>query len=202
MITAPEAVLRTEDLSDLHIHFPMLKDKAVLGKGVFSRVYEGSKPDTCYKLTMDAVYCRFMKQYGNVPGIPRLHRFCGDIPSPVHDRLYLLEIQRLMPLRKWDHERLILERNALMHLVDYRVDVNEREVRTLVDWPGRLRHAAALTECRDIGIFSESIRSALTAIALFMTEEGDDLLLDLMNPQNYMTDGQDLYITDPFNLIM
>lgn len=192
-------VFTEEDAYGVEHLFPILFGKKEIGTGCYSRAFEGTTPDTVLKLTVDQPYYDFIRLHGSGEGIPKLHKDWGTADDEVHGQLYLVEIQRLMPLKRWDHENLILERDAIIGSVGYRVAMSE-----LIDdgLPCQTGHANALDEVRDTRMFSEPIAEALTSIGQYLRTSDHDLLLDLSNPDNFMTDGTRLYITDPFLMVM
>lgn len=194
-----DRVLGLEDVPGFPGPFPVLGGKAVVGEGVFSIVFEGTSAATVLKLTVDESYYEFIRAHGDGNGIPKLFKDWGSAHSTIHGALYLVEVQRLMPLKRWDHDNLILERDAVMGSVGYRVAMSE-----LVDdgIPCQTGHANALDEVRNTRMFSKPVAAALSSIGQFLRTSDLDLLLDLSNPDNYMTDGKRLYITDPFLMVM
>lgn len=192
-------VFALEDEPCFAQRFPVLHAKKVIGEGVFSCVFEGTTPETVLKLTVDEAYYRFILEHGHGNGIPRLIKDWGSVDNEVHGALYLVEIQKLIALKRWDHDDLILERDAVIGFVGYKVAMNEQIMQPVSCQHG---HARALDEVREADMFSPSVSHAMTAIAAFLRSSDLDLLLDLSNPENYMTDGKQLFITDPLLLVM
>ena len=173
--------------------FPCLAGKELLSKGCYSNVYEADKPHTVYKLTCDLAYVDFMLTNDGVPGLPKLYSYMGLKNHPGHKPLALLEIQRLTHLDKWKHEVMKAESEAVHSMLRYRVLKSEAE-------DGQDGHVRALREVGKSGLFSHSVSSALLAMSRFMANTRHRLVLDLRNPDNFMTDGERLILTDPFDL--
>lgn len=196
--SSSEQVFRPADLSYFIEKFPDLAGKAIIGKGCFSYVFEGNHPDTVLKLTCDMVYRDFILSKGSKVGLPKLFKNCGTIESTEFGSVSLLEIGRLTPLDKWDHERMVLERDAVSSAIEFKVAMSEIDTGMM---PCQVAHAMALRDIRRTSMFSPAVGSALTAISQFMEETEHDVLLDLRNPANYMTDGKSLIITDPLIMV-
>lgn len=175
--------------------FPVLADKEVIGKGEFSVVYDGTRPDTVLKLTCDAAYVQFIKQSAGRPGLPAFVRQIGTMKCRDHGSIYLIEIPRLHVVLD---ETMMLERDAVIAAITYSVAKSER-FNGIV--PCQECHAGALQELSMCGVFSYAIRQALAAIARFMRKTKHDVLVDLRNPDNFMTDGKSLIITDPLLMV-
>lgn len=175
--------------------FPVLLDRKQIGAGEFSVVYEGTKPDTVLKLTCDAAYVDFIRSHAGTPGLPKFVKHRGKMKTPTHGLVHLIEIPRLMAL---SDEGMILEREAIMSAVTFRVQASER-------FNGIVAcqecHASALHELSLCQIFSAGMRAALAAIAAFLRATTHDVLIDLTNPDNYMTDGRQMIITDPLLMV-
>lgn len=177
--------------------FPQLKDRKKLGRGVFSIVYEGSE-DTVLKFGCDPAYYDFIKAKGGSEGLPKLVNDFGTVTDKYGEEVFLVEIEKLKPLHKWDHERLILQRDALIGMVSYKIA--ESEIRSGMV-PAALYQADALRGVAESCMFDWSVRSGLRALADFFEHTDLDVTLDMANPENYMTNGSDLIITDPVMMI-
>lgn len=175
--------------------FPVLLDRKIVGAGEFSVVYEGTKPDTVLKLTCDTAYVDFITEHAGTPGLPKYIKRRGSMKTPAHGKIHLLEIPRLNLLTD---EGMMMERDVLMRAVEYRVLLSERFNGII---PCQECHASALIELSLCKIFSSGVRSALAAIAAFLRKTPHDVLIDLGNPDNYMTDGRSLIITDPLLMV-
>lgn len=187
-----------QDLAFYRSKFPVLAGKQMIGDGCFSYVFEGTKKSTVLKLTCDSVYAEFIRLKGGEFGIPKLMNDYGSVYTELYGEVFLFEIERLRPLSKWDHDGMILERDAISSAVSYKVALSEIESGLM---PCQVAHAAALDEVRMSGIFSDSASSALSAIAEYMKVTDLDVLLDLQNPDNFMTNGRHLIITDPLQSV-
>lgn len=83
----------------------LLQGKALLGSGSFSLVFEGSRPDTVYHLSIDNASHDFSvkaKQY-SIDGVAKIHRDFGAVAvyqyDPFYpDYLWLAELELLHPL--------------------------------------------------------------------------------------------------------
>lgn len=191
-------VFKLTDAPGYLAHFPVLKSRNKVGRGQFSVVFEGSSAETVLKLTCDEVYVDFLRRKAGTPGLPRLIHDYGSMPSPEHSAVFLVELSKLYPLHKWDHTELILERNALANAVDYKLALNELYCPMA---PCQQMHALALLEVQSTGLFSPAASAALEAIADYLEQTSHDVLLDLANLANYMTDGSRLIITDPVVMV-
>lgn len=190
--------LDLRDVPGYRAHFPVLKGKQLIGCGLYSRVYEGTRPDTVLKLSVDPTFRDFIHKKQGVVGLPALIHDYGSMNYGSCSELYLVELNRLKPLHRWDHIQLKLERDALRNAIEYRID----RIETFLPMaPCQHLHALGLLELARSGLFSEAAQSALKAIAEYMDETKFDLILDLFNPDNYMTNGSHLVITDPFQLV-
>lgn len=187
-----------EDAPDYLAHFPVLKDKVVIGQGEYSVVFEGTRPDTVLKLTCDAISASFARQHGNPTFCPVLE-FHGEMQSQDHPVITLLELPRLRELT-WDGDRsMFMERDMVMAAAKYLIADSE-QFNGIVDC--QQCHAGALEELADSGIVSPSIRQALIILAKWLRRTVHDVLIDICNPNNYMTDGKSLIITDPINPVI
>jgi len=192
-------VFKLTDAPGYLAHFPVLKGRNKVGRGQFSVVFEGTQANTVLKLTSDAVYVDFLRHKAGTPGLPELVHDYGSMPSPEHQSVFLVELTKLYPLHKWDHAELILERNALANAVDYKLALNELYCPMA---PCQQMHALALLEVQSTGLFSPAASAALGAIADYLDATDHDVLLDLANLTNYMTDGSRLIITDPLVMVL
>lgn len=198
MIDSPNKVFFIQDLAFYRSKFPILAGKQIIGDGCFSYVFKGTEKSTVLKLTCDSVYAEFIRLKGGEFGIPRLMNDYGSVYTELYGEVFLFEIERLRPLSKWDHDGMILERDAISSAISYKVALSEIESGMM---PCQVAHAAALDEVRMSGIFSDSASSALSAIAEYMKVTDLDVLLDLQNPDNFMTNGRHLIITDPLQSV-
>lgn len=175
--------------------FPVLADREVIGKGEFSVVYAGDSPTTVLKLTCDTAYVQFIRQNAGKPGLPATFKLLGKMQCRDHGTIYLIEIPRLSVVLD---ETMMLERDAVIAAITYSVAKSERFNGII---PCQECHAGALQELSMCGVFSYAIRQALAAIARFMRKTKHDVLVDLRNPDNFMTDGKSLIITDPLLMV-
>lgn len=177
--------------------FPVLRGKALLGKGEFSYVFEGCCPDTVYKLTSDETTVNFLL-LGRIKGCDGLVEFIeyhGFMDSSEHPQgVHLVELRRLQVIEPDTHRNLYYERESVMAAIRHRIIESDRFIGVI---PAQERYAGALEELALSNLFSPSISKALMWIAKFMGASTLDLLHDLCNPANYMTDGTRLIITDP-----
>lgn len=178
--------------------FPCLAGKPVIGAGCFSYVFASDSEDTVLKLTCDPVFSEFIRLKGGAAGLPQLVLDHGSIESSEFGMVSLFELERLSPLDRWDHERMLLEREALSKMVSFKVAMSEMVNGFM---PTQVAHAYALREIASTMMFSTTIRAALSNIADYMEHTKLDVLLDLGNPNNYMTNGRELVITDPLMLV-
>lgn len=178
--------------------FPCLIGKKVIGRGCYSYVFEGETPGTVLKLTCDPVYAEFVRMKSGAPGVAKVVEDFGSIESNELGRVSLFALERLSHLQKWHHDSMILERDALLSTVSFKIAMSEIDTGMM---PCQVAHAMALEEVRDSRMFSDTVGSALMAISDYMKTTEQDVLLDLGNPDNYMTDGRSLVITDPLMLV-
>lgn len=186
-----------EDVPGYLARFPELKGKAQLGRGEFSVVFEGSCPNTVLKLTVDetTVNLLLLGRIKGCDGIVEFIEYHGFMDSPEHpDGVHLIELKRLQVLEPDTHRSLYYERESIMATIRHRIMESDRFEGIL---PAQERHAGALQELAASNLFSSHISKALEWIASFMRASTLDLLHDLCNPANYMTDGHKLIITDP-----
>lgn len=185
------------DVPDYLAQFPVLKGKEQIGNGEFSVVFEGSCPNTVLKLTADytTVNLLLLGRVKGCDGIVEFIEYHGCIDSPEHpDGVHLIELKRLQNICPSDHRPLYWERESIIATIRHRILESDRYEGIL---PAQERHAGALQELALSNLFSHPISNALEWIANFMRASTLDLLHDLCNPANYMTDGHRLIITDP-----
>lgn len=182
-----------EDAPDYLDAFPILKGLEVLGWGQFSVVFKGrgGKRGTVYKLTCDEGYKDFILSHAGTPGLPRFATLHGEMDC-AHGSCWLIELPRLATL---EDEDMILEREALVNAVSYRLNSWDK-FRGIEDAQSLM--AAALRQVSGSGLFSSGMVQALNAMSAYMSNTKHDLLLDLVTRDNFMTDGDRLIITDPF----
>lgn len=178
--------------------FPCLAGKQMIGQGCYSYVFESDSPNTVLKLTCDPVFAEFARLKSGQPGVVKVVQDYGSIESNQFGQVSLFELERLSHLKKWHHDSLILERDAVSKAIMFKIAMSELESGMM---PCQVAHANALKEIRKAGLFSETVGSALNVIADYMEETELDVLLDLGNPDNFMTDGSRLIITDPLMLV-
>ena len=86
-------------------YHPALRGKPALARGEFSAIFEGSRPDTVLKLTADASHYAYMTD-GYAPDGPHKPELIADLDevgeAATGETLYLLEVERLAPVRKQD----------------------------------------------------------------------------------------------------
>lgn len=182
-----------EDAPDYLDVFPVLKGRQVLGCGQFSVVFEGrgGKRGTVYKLTCDEGYKDFIISHAGTPGLPRFATLHGEMDCE-QGLCWLIELPRLVDLADDD---MILEREALINAVTYRINAWEK-FNGIED--SQYLMAEALKQVGDCNLFSSDTKQALNAMSIYMRNTKHDLLLDLTTRDNFMTDGHRLIITDPF----
>lgn len=178
--------------------FPSLTGRKIIGRGCYSYVFESDNPHTVFKLTCDPVFSEFVRLKSGNPGVVRVIRDYGSVEVESLGTVSLFELERLSHLKKWDHDNLILERDALRNTVSFKIAMSEVDTGMM---PCQVAHAMALEEVRQTRMFSDTVGSALTAISDYMKTTELDVLLDLGNPDNFMTDGRSLIITDPLMLV-
>ncbi|MEG0063057.1 MAG: hypothetical protein RR740_00490 [Pseudomonas sp.] len=185
-----------EDAPDYLAHFPVLVGKAQLGRGEFSIVFESDHPDTVLKLTCDAATVNFlMMGHPHVKeGLVEVVKYHGDMPCCEHGQVFLIELKRLHRIEPDTHRDLYYERESVMAAIRHRIIQSDR-LEGVVD--AQQRYAGAIQELALSRLFSSNINKALVWIATFLRSSPLDLLHDLCNPDNYMTDGTRLIITDP-----
>lgn len=186
-----------EDVPDYLAQFPVLNGKAQLGRGEFSIVFEGCCPNTVLKLTADytTVNLLLLGRVKGCDGIVEFIEYHGFMDSVEHPSgVHLIELKRLRDICPTDDRSLHCERESIMATIRHRILESDRFEGIL---PAQERHAGALQELALSNLFSHSISKALEWIANFMRASTLDLLHDLCNPANYMTDGKRLIITDP-----
>ena len=165
-----------EDAPDYLVQFPVLRGKAQLGRGEYSVVFEGCRLKGC-------------------DGIVEFIEYHGYMHSEEHQNgVHLVELRRLQPIDVATHTNLYWERESVMAAVRHRNMESDRFEGII---PAQDRYAGALQELSTSNLFSAAISKALAWIAAFMKSSSIDLLHDLCNPENYMTDGTRLIITDP-----
>lgn len=183
-------VFNPADLSLYIEKFPVLQDKTEIGQGCYSAVFDNN--GTVLKLTCDTVYKDFLCAHTGTPGVPKLIKYHGEAVVE-NELVYLLEVEKLSRLDKWDHEAMMLESEALSRALNYRIAAYElAENPTL----GNAAFAKAIGDVIASRMFSTPVMWALSAISKFVTNYGTDTVLDL-HPSNFMTNGKNLVISDP-----
>lgn len=184
-----------EDVPGYLAHFPVLAGKAQIAQGEYSVVFEGTKPDTVLKLTCDSISASFAKKHGSPTFCPVLECH-GSMHSNDHGDVMLIELPRLRPIT-WDNDRkMFMERDMVMAAAKYLIAESET-FNGIVDC--QQCHASALEDLADSGIVSHSIRQGLVTLSKWLRTTMHDVMIDICNPDNYMTDGRSLIITDPIN---
>lgn len=186
-----------EDAPDYLNRFPILRGKEILGRGEYSVVFEGCCPKTVLKLTVDETTLNFllMGRLKGCEGIVEFIEYHGFMDSSEHlSGVHLVELRRLQPIDRKLHPNLYWERESVMAAVRHRIMESDRFEGII---PAQDRYAGALQELSTSHLFSAAMSKALAWIAAFMKTSPIDLLHDLCNPDNYMTDGESLIITDP-----
>lgn len=103
-------------------------------------------------------------------------------------------LRRLQEIDPYIFPNMYWERESVMAAIRHRILESDRFEGII---PAQERYAGALHELAMSSLFSRSISKALEWIASFMKTSPIDLIHDLCNPANYMTDGVRLIITDP-----
>jgi hypothetical protein len=186
-----------EDAPGYLARFPELRGKAQLGRGEYSVVFEGHCPNTVFKLTVDETTVNFLLggRLKGCDGIVEFIEYHGFMESSEHPQgVHLVELRRLQEIEVDTHRNLFCERASVIAAIRHRIMESDRFEGII---PAQERHAGALQELAASNLFSRSISRALEWIANFMKSSPLDLLHDLCNPANYMTDGVRLIITDP-----
>lgn len=187
-----------EDVPSYLGRFPVLKDKAVIARGEYSIVFEGTRSDTVLKLTCDHISASFARKHGNPTFCPVLE-FHGELESFDHKSVVLLELPRLREVSWCEDRKMFMERDMVMAAAKYLIAESE-QFNGIVDC--QQCHAGALEDLADSGIVSPSIRQGLTTLANWLRQTTHDVMIDLCNPDNFMTDGRTLIITDPINPVL
>lgn len=185
-----------EDAPGYLAHFPVLAGKAQIGQGEFSVVFESGHPETVLKLTCDEATVDFlmMGHPHRREGLVEVVKHHGEMPSSEHGRVFLIELKRLSRVEPDTHRDLYYERESVIAAIRHRIIQSDR-FEGVID--AQQRYAGAIHELALSKLFSSSINRALVWIATFLRSSPLDLLHDLCNPENYMTDGTRLIITDP-----
>lgn len=160
-------------------------------------VFEGSEPDTVLKLTVDETTVGFLigSRVQGCIGLVEFISYHGYMDSREHPQgVHLVELKRLQAVEADTHRAMYWERESVIATIRHRVMESCRYEGIM---PAQERQAGALQELSLSNLFSESISKALAFIAAFMKTSPLDLMHDLLNPANYMTDGHRLIITDP-----
>ncbi|UKL15000.1 hypothetical protein hairong_095 [Pseudomonas phage hairong] len=187
-----------EDVPNYLGRFPVLKDKAVIAQGEYSVIFEGTRPDTVLKLTCDHISASFARQHGSPTFCPVLE-YHGQMDSADHGPVVLLELPRLREL-SWDADRkMFMERDMVMAAAKFLIAESE-QFNGIVDC--QQCHASALEDLADSGIVSSSVRQGLNTLAVWLRRTAHDVMVDICNPNNFMTDGKHLIITDPINPVL
>ncbi len=183
-----------EDAPGYLARFPLLAGKAPIARGEYSIVYEGTRPETILKLTVDSISADFATSFGQQSGLCRVVENHGAMACNDHGEAHLLEMDKLVEI-DWDkHRAMWFERDTVMAAVRYRVAASESNNGSTTC---QICHANAMEELSLCTMFSETIRSAFKTISEYLRTTSHDVLLDLCNPSNYMTDGISLIVTDP-----
>jgi hypothetical protein len=108
-----KALLLTDYNVKRAMQHPTIKGKKPIGRGVFSAVFEGSKPDRVAKLTVDPLsYWMLNDPYVGLSGkhFPKVFENSGEVGySEIFGLgcpIYLYEIEKLKPVRKTEASRL------------------------------------------------------------------------------------------------
>ncbi len=105
--------LRDPAVSRLRKRHPLLKNKKIIGRGVFCRVFEGSTPQSVYKLTADRSHVEYLTdrlspQGRFKPVVIEDYGVVGTLKTGTD--IYLLEVERLQRLkRRSKNARLVAE---------------------------------------------------------------------------------------------
>lgn len=180
-----------EDVPHYLQAFPILADAEVSGKGMFSVVFQKApNSPTVYKMTCDDAYVEFMQAHAGTPGLPAFAKLLGTTTDLEGKVVYLIELPRLSALP----EEMHLEREAVIATVSHRIMESEK-FNGIIEC--QKCHADALKEVATSPLFSKPIRAALLAISEFLAATTRDVLVDLINRENFMYDGFGMIITDP-----
>jgi len=198
MIAEFDSVFELSDVPAIVKSMPILADRPVLGLGMYSIVFDGLCNNTVLKLTSCPASADFIQQFGGRAGIPGFVCHHGHLHLADVGDLQLLEIQRLTPLTWRDHDRMVLERDAVRATVSHLIAQGEIESGAM---PCGCSYAESLNQVINSRMFSKSICSALGAVREFIQTTEHSVALDLGNPDNYMTDGANLFITDPVMIV-
>jgi hypothetical protein len=169
---------------------PELEGKKSIGRGMFSAVFDGSRPDRVWKMTVDSVgywllnCCAYGVSGSHFPKLYQTLRDVGEVKvGGVETPIYLYEIERLQKLQAGS-----LAKKTARSIVDL-LDNGFNNSR----WSASMR-LKGLSEAKGV---SRSLRSAFSALCDF-TDNYPDAGMD-MHMTNFMQrkDGK-LVITDPF----
>lgn len=174
---------------------PLLEGKKIIGRGVFSVVFEGSRKNTVLKMTCDDIgYWAFNDyalrvQHRHFPRIVESHGDIGEIRIKGLGRsIYLFEMERLEKLQAGsDAKRLA----RLISKVG-----NATSARTAGHWTEHLRAATLLQQMAKDSTLPRSVRNALADLCRFCHDYPGGTLD--MHGCNFMQRGNgELVMTDP-----
>ena len=166
-----------------------IKGKKPIGRGAFSLVFDGSKPSTVYKLTVDRIgYWMLNCDAAKVEGkhFPKVHKSFSEVGETrikgEEFAIYLFEMERLQPIRRG--QAAYREAQNIMEATfwgNYRYSTDNRI--------NNILHSKVE--------FSKSIRKALKDLERFALDYNNDMELDLHNGNFMQRKNGTLVITDP-----
>lgn len=171
-----------------------LRGKKVIARGVFSAVYEGSRPNTVLKLTADSYGYRMLNDWAccvkhrHFPRVKIDHEQIGDFRmNGEHFPLFLFEMERLEKLATGSDARRLASRIS-------------REQNNCTNdnwnWPADDRARFGIMSMIETGNLNKSIKNALGELEQFCGNN-PGAVLD-MHLGNFMQrKNGELVITDP-----
>jgi hypothetical protein len=99
---------------------PALRGKKVLARGTFGAIFDGSRPDTVFKLTLDGMHHAYLTDgcFGpSGPHAPLVVEDVGDVgETSKGETLYLVELERLTAMPRACAERRLVTK-AMRHVL-------------------------------------------------------------------------------------
>lgn len=179
--------LRLDDYAIKQLRtLPELAGKNPIGRGVFSAVFDGSRPDTVFKLTVDSVGYWFLNcaaarvEGKHFPKVIKNHGDVGEIKVG-SDKfpVFLYEIERLSPLKQGSEAK-----KTASWLVRKQRSIN---------WFGA---GAQLKEIAEVANISRGLKKAIQNVQNF-TCYYDNARMDMQMANFMERRNGDLVITDP-----
>lgn len=166
---------------------PELKDKKLIGRGMFSAVFEGSRPDTVLKMTVDSVgywllnCCAAGVSGDHFPRVIKNHHDIGVVDvGKTEFPVYLFEMERLVKLKVGSATRKLARKISTSQLkisrASWSSDVTGQlgELANVAKLPETLRQAI-----RDVESFASNYPNAQLDMHMgnFMQRENGDLVI-------------------------